>query len=230
MNKKFLYTCGCSFTNWAELDANKQWPKLLADKLDLTCINEGISNGSNYRTFRKLMNFLKTANVDETVFVIQFTYPFRFEMQSSKRDHWYRINFNSAKGNIKTCIHPENGQLASDSEVSRAVKKMKAKLINYTEEAEDLEFMMEIMSIINLLKSKNAEYYLTSLPSITETYHSFQGTEKWIINNYKDSEICSQYDDSNDPTWNDFHPSPNGNKEIANAFYKGIIEHRRKEL
>jgi hypothetical protein len=229
-SKKFLYTCGCSLTNYEVIDVNKQWPKLLADKLGLECINEGISNGSNYRTFRKLVNFLQTNNVDNSVFVIQFTYPFRFEMPSKNSDNWYRINFNSQKGNINLCVHPENKTLAKPVEINDSVEKMKSKVINYTSQVEDLEFMMQIMSIVNLLERKGVEYYLTTLPEIPNSYLSFQGNETWIINNWFDSRIINHYNNLDDLEWNDFHPNLKGNIDIANAFYNGILKNRKKQL
>ena len=117
MSYDTLYVSGCSFTRMASSwkddqkhpEMEEQWPHLLAKRLNIpNTVNDALWNGSNERTFRKLDHFLKThsGDLDKVLFLIQFTFPWRYEMWSDQiqddytwyeapddvKENWIRLN------------------------------------------------------------------------------------------------------------------------------------------
>ena len=95
---KYLYNIGCSFSTGngipeqfgiAEDDAEgrervekeNRYSKFLAENLRLVEINEAIGGGSNQRIFRMTWDWISEnlSKINETIFVIQWSYPVRYE-------------------------------------------------------------------------------------------------------------------------------------------------------
>jgi len=125
---KYLYNIGCSFSEGngiaedlgidpvseegRELEAKSRYSAVLAKKLNLIEINEAQGGGSNQRIFRKTWEWIADNfdKVNETLFVIQWTYPLRSEFyykdvsstkDKSENSHrgWWPVH---AKGIIET--------------------------------------------------------------------------------------------------------------------------------
>jgi hypothetical protein len=83
-----LWATGCSHTFGDDLKNKKNaWPYLLAKDLELGCINNAVSGGSNERI---VYQTLKTKK--KKIFVICWTYISRFTRYRS--DNNYEVNFN----------------------------------------------------------------------------------------------------------------------------------------
>ena len=82
-----LWETGCSHTYGDDLeDKEKAWPYLLSDKLNLSCVNNAISGGSNDRIVYETLK----SNTSSLV-VIAWTYIERFTQYNTAN---YQINFN----------------------------------------------------------------------------------------------------------------------------------------
>jgi len=67
MSRLIAFGCSCTYGNGLEdclttntlnpFPSNLAWPKLLADKLSLECVNKGHSGFSNKRIWHKILNF-----------------------------------------------------------------------------------------------------------------------------------------------------------------------------
>lgn len=94
-----LWATGCSHTYGDDLvDKSKSWPFLLAEKLGMDCINNGISGGSNERIVYETM---KAPSCD--LKIIAWTYKERFTRYDSRNN--FQINFNP------TLYHTDYGKL-----------------------------------------------------------------------------------------------------------------------
>ena len=52
-----LVTFGCSYTNGAYLDSQKLWPAVLADHLEIPCVNRGVGGAGNLEILWYILNF-----------------------------------------------------------------------------------------------------------------------------------------------------------------------------
>ncbi len=160
-------------------ELESQWPHLLAKKLGVEVVNDAIWNGSNPRTFRKLEIFLNTFPVDPTkVFcLIQFTFPWRFEMphtedltdytwrESLHKENWIRLNpghfdiekYYNKDQSLDPCVAivPDEPNLPT---ISEGLDKIHGKLIRYTGEVERLDQLKHIYAIKGLLDTHGCKY------------------------------------------------------------------------
>ena len=94
---KYLYTNGCSFTEGVDLEnpLKERWSKRLSENLSLKGINEGLGGGSNQRIMRKTIDWIVSNpnKIRETLFVIQVTYPSRYETYDENKDTFERENW-----------------------------------------------------------------------------------------------------------------------------------------
>tara|TARA_R110000796_G_scaffold124017_3_gene238410 strand:- start:1866 stop:2582 length:717 start_codon:yes stop_codon:yes gene_type:complete len=99
MNIKYVYTNGCSYSDGTglkntEVDEGKvtyidKYSGFLSKKFNSTDVNEARGGESNQRIYRKTFDWI-TNNQDkleETIFVIQLTYPVRNEIWSVYKDN-----------------------------------------------------------------------------------------------------------------------------------------------
>jgi hypothetical protein len=104
---KYLYSNGCSYTEGYGLENPKEqrYSKILADSLGAEDINESLGGESNQRIYRKTFDWISNnkSKLDDTLFVIQLSYPVRNEIWFSKKQqngkldekdkHWYGAQF-----------------------------------------------------------------------------------------------------------------------------------------
>lgn len=107
-----LYADGCSMTYGAELVGtpkedqlnpelrkSRAWPKHLADLMGIKSINAGVGGSSNEgitrRTLENLGDLKETIKPYETLVVIGWTVPYRYEYWSNENKNWSQVNFNS---------------------------------------------------------------------------------------------------------------------------------------
>jgi len=115
---KYLYNIGCSFSEGngiaearggdffnqgptdkgKELEAKSRYSAVLSKKLGLEEINEAQGGGSNQRIFRKTWNWISKNKdkLDETFFVIQWSYPSRAEYYSGQerlKRKWFHVEY-----------------------------------------------------------------------------------------------------------------------------------------
>ena len=182
-NIDLLYCSGCSFTRMASRrgfpEMEHQWPHLLGQRMGVEIVNDAIWNGSNSRTFRKLETFLNTFPIDPTrIFcLIQFTFPWRFEMphpedltdytwrESAHKENWIRLNpghFDIEKYYDKdesiftsVAVVPDKPNLPT---ISEGLDKIHGKLIRYTDEVERLDQLKYIYAIKGLLDAHGCKY------------------------------------------------------------------------
>ena len=93
---KYLYNIGCSFSEGngiaedkgitesrlrKKIESETRYSAVMAKNLGLIEINEAMGGGSNQRTFRKTWEWISenSDKVNDTLFVIQWTYPLRSE-------------------------------------------------------------------------------------------------------------------------------------------------------
>lgn len=182
-NIDLLYCNGCSFTRMASRkgfpDLEDQWPHLLANKLGTEVINDAIWNGSNPRTFRKLKEFLTTFPIDTSrVFcLIQFTFPWRFEMphtetvtdytwrDSHHKEDWIRLNpghfdlekYHNKDSSMYSCVAMVPDQ-ENHSTIHEGLDKIHGKLVRYSDEVERLDFLTHVYAIKGLLEEHGCRY------------------------------------------------------------------------
>lgn len=182
-NIDLLYCNGCSFTRMAVVkdfpELEYQWPHLLAKKLGTEVINDALWNSSNARTFRKLEEFLNTFPIDPTrVFcMIQFTFPWRFEMpnheeitdyswrESPHKEDWIRLNpghfdlekYHNKDTSLYSCVAMVPDE-ENDKAINEGLDKIHGKLIRYTNEVERLDLMKHVYAIKGLLDTHGCKY------------------------------------------------------------------------
>lgn len=188
-----LYVCGCSFTRMCSKikdgvqhpDVSDQWPQLLANKLKIpNVVNDALWNGNNARTFRKLEEFLRTTDVDpEKIFVIiQFTFPWRFEMwtdmehddyswsESPIRENWARLNpgwakieepFQADAHDWSVAINPPKKDDPDHDKIKQLIYqgriKAYGKAVDWNPETEYQTLMRDCLAIDNILNLYNVK-------------------------------------------------------------------------
>jgi len=112
---KYVYTNGCSYSDGTGLKNTKvedgkvtyldRYSTVLSKKFNAIDVNEARGGESNQRIWRKTFNWIanNTDKLNETVFVIQLTYPVRNEIWSKYKDwngeiseedkHWWGAQF-----------------------------------------------------------------------------------------------------------------------------------------
>jgi len=102
MNVKYVYTNGCSYSDGTGLkntiveDGKVTYPdrysRFLSKKFNAVDVNEARGGESNQRIWRKTLEWIANNQdkLDETVFVIQLTYPVRNEI-------WYKTPQNNGE-------------------------------------------------------------------------------------------------------------------------------------
>tara|TARA_R110002051_G_C8690699_1_gene492970 strand:- start:25 stop:741 length:717 start_codon:yes stop_codon:yes gene_type:complete len=115
MNIKYVYTTGCSYSDGTglkntEVEDGKvtyldKYSRFLSKKFNAIDVNEARGGESNQRIHRKTFNWIANNQdkLNETLFVIQLTYPVRNEIWSKYKDnnaeiseedrHWWGAQF-----------------------------------------------------------------------------------------------------------------------------------------
>jgi len=114
---KYLYNIGCSFSEGngiaedqgisesvlrRKIESEARYSAVMAKKLGLEEINEAQGGGSNQRIFRKTWNWISKNKdkLDETFFVIQWSYPSRaeyywegFPIRDGVKRKWFHVEY-----------------------------------------------------------------------------------------------------------------------------------------
>lgn len=203
MNK--LYAFGCSYTYGDETDmyyrdplkpSADAWPQLLADKMELDCINLGVSGASNDLIFKNTLEKINEIENNDLV-IVMMTFPDRKLINGVKDDK------------------PVN---AMPSEIDYTDY-----YINYhSEELGLLNFIQNFLSLQELLK--NHRYYITFVTYEPFLYcKKYKWTKNLII---KTNHIIKPlrfgfYSLIGDKK---MHPDSHGHKIISDTIYKDIAK------
>lgn len=199
-----LYTFGCSYTYGDEtseyyIDPSKPsstaWPSLLANQLNLDCVNLGVSGSSNDFILKTVCSNLNQVDKNDTV-IVMMTFPDRKLINNYAEDKIVNAN-------------PSN-------------KKYNDYYLKYhNEELGILNFIQNFLSLKELLKSYS--YYITFTtyePIIL--FKKYQWARSYVIDKQKTIKppnlgFFSLVDVSKQK-----HPDDNGHKIIADTLYKFI--------
>ncbi len=241
-NIDLLYCNGCSFTRMASHkgfpELEDQWPHLLANKLGTEIVNDALWNGSNPRTFRKLEEFLTTFPVDTTrVFcLIQFTFPWRFEMPHDEeiydytwqdcnfKEDWIRLNpghFDLEgyrnKDNLNPCVAIKRLAQPSGKDnssiINEGLDKIHGKLVRYTNQVERLDLLTHVYAIKGLLEEHGCKY------KFIMGDHSKFGNK--LTNDFISVTLRSLMKDNTGV--DNYHADHQGNKNTANSLNKILM-------
>jgi hypothetical protein len=199
-----LYTFGCSYTYGDEtsqyyIDSSKPsstaWPSLLADRLNLDCVNLGVSGSSNDFILKTVLLNLDRISKNDTV-VVMMTFPDR------------KLINNYAEDKIVNAM-PNN-------------KKYHNYYLKYhTEELGILNFIQNFLSLQELLKEYS--YYITFTtyePVIL--FKKYQWARNYVINKQKTIKPPKLGFFSLVDTFKQKHPDDSGHKIITDTLYKFI--------
>lgn len=93
-----LWASGCSHTYGDDLeDRSNAWPAVLARKLDMTYINNGVPGGSNERIMYEAIK-----EPEHEIKIIAWTYSLRITRYNSQN---HQINFNPSSNNTYSKMH-----------------------------------------------------------------------------------------------------------------------------
>lgn len=243
---KSIYAVGCSFTKFPNVNESELWPAVLANKFDCCVINDGIPGGSNYRSFRKITEFIDTypKSLEDVFFIIEVTSPLRFEFSEDANNGWSRVVMNLPKVRTTNGVIPSNkniqytsaqslGELMRNFFEARKLRnigeeKLSAKLINYNEQEEYYEFIRQLSQLSFYFERHNLKYTLLSfiIPKLTTDQLSFVNNNfNWLVkNDVHSSNIHSMYSEVDEETAkiNNYHPTKENHIEIANFIHKNI--------
>lgn len=230
-----LFTNGCSWTYGGALNLDQPeqeaerlkvvWPHHLGKLLNTEqVVNLAMGCGSNQRIIRTTFEWLLTQSKEEladTIAVIQFTEPSRFE-----------INYDNIWYNCKIgCVTFGDNRIVSTHEEDMKVQEMyslvESRFITYSDVESDYSLLSSVLAIDNLFKqfhlkdwyfwsfsndlirSKYKEYYCIYYKIVDKHYM----TDLW---NY--SRVGTQFFNKEfDP-----HPDIEGHRQIANALFHEI--------
>ena len=98
---KKLFVAGCSVSDYTNVD--KIYGELLSEKLNCTYIHEGAGCGSNWRIWRKIINYIINGDLtSDDLLIIQYT---SFE----RKEFWSNIEKDMITGKIKIREKYKNG-------------------------------------------------------------------------------------------------------------------------
>lgn len=207
---KKIYTNGCSMTKFEKVSEPLQWPNLVRQQLNIDqLINDGYGCGSNQRIFRTTFDFVNSKGFDpnETLILIQMTYPFRFEFKEPD-GKWAAVN--------------QNHSISSNSEYAEKYRKLK--IDSFSHEEEQYEYLQKLFAINALLNTAQVKnYFFMNFYLPIEDHKILKMLDKnfeWVV---KGSAFDSQFpiyerligDDTG-------HPGPAGYVTIANWIVKHI--------
>jgi len=94
-NSGKLLAVGCSYTFGAECDNNETWPSILAEKLNMDCVNLGQKGVGNECIYSKTLDAITTEDYD--LVVIMWTEFMRTDWlrynEKSQREQWSSLHF-----------------------------------------------------------------------------------------------------------------------------------------
>jgi hypothetical protein len=255
MNKNKLYVNGCSWTDGEVLDyrgviehlklngkgRDYSYPKLVANKLNFTLIDESRYGGSINRIIRMTWDYIiKEKNlIKDTIFLFEIPNGFRDEIYSAK----FEKHFNITGGLLS---HPEDKTEIGDDWYS-----IKKDVVNnyynfHNFDLFDKKESIDFMSLLSYIKNNGAEFYLLQpydfihrmgryeriFHNVIEETDIIKLTHKNFINNNYEliqtmciAEKVSIGDELNDGK-EDSHPGVSGHKILGDI----IIKHIRKYI
>ena len=78
-----LIVGGCSFSSSVNIQLEESWPALVAKQLNCDLLDEAAIAGSNYRIWRKIVNYIVQGDVTkDDILIIQYTEAHRTELYS----------------------------------------------------------------------------------------------------------------------------------------------------
>ena len=206
-----LYTNGCSLTYHTAIAKEDQWSAILGKMLDIPIvINDGQGCGSNERIFRRTYEYLqhnKEFN-NETLFLIQLTWPFRFEYYQSDKT-WASINQESV--------------VCNDQTHGRQLLNLRSKY--YTPEENSYRFLQQVTSLEYLFKSFDIKnyYFISAYKDDDESIEYIKFLDDnitWLYKTFHKSyyfhNLFTKISEA------DGHPDKEGNELIANWIAKGL--------
>ena len=213
MQFKRLYTSGCSFTKHLPVPHKEQWTAHLGKMYKIpNVVNDGQGCGSNQRILRRLLQYIDSIPVidlQQTLFIIQLTFPFRFEIHDS--DQWTQCNEHN-------CVSAD-GQ--GDGE--HALRVIELLKVYNSQEEDNLRFLQQCLAIEAVFKHYKIQnyFFITIWRMLDDRLRSIIDKEvKWLYNSSEDSWINSvKYDVVSDQ---DQHPSAMGNRQLAGWIAAGL--------
>lgn len=204
---------------------NLVWPHHLSTILGtIESINLSDGCGSNDRILRTTYDWLSSTNlskIKETIAVIQWTEPSRYEFYKPAYENNNLENLNARwiKCKIDCVVFPFN---IDDSELKKQTEITNNYLSNWTDIQSAYKFLFQVEALTRIFESYEVKYfywangnYINSTPrNIKERLLKFN----WI--DY-DSDVSNmwQYERISD---NDQHPNIVGHKQIAEIIYNKI--------
>jgi len=227
-----LFTNGCSWTYGGGLDLDQPyqeaerlkvvWPHHLGKLLNTDqVVNLAMGCGSNQRMIRTTFDWLLTQTKQEladTIAVIQFTEPSRFEI--NYENDWYNCKIG--------CVTFGDNRVANTHEENFKVQEMyslvESRFVTYSDVEGDYSLLSSATSIDNLFKqfhlkdwyfwsfsndfmrSKYKEYYCNNFKIVDKQYM----TDLWKYSRVGIKFFNQEFDP---------HPSIEGHRQVANALF-----------
>jgi hypothetical protein len=224
-------------------EMQEQWPHILANKLNIPdVINDALWNGSNERTFRKLDQFLKshTGDLDKVLFIIQFTFPWRYEMWSDNiqedytweqapddvKENWIRLNPGWA--DIEKPFDPDgvdNSVALVHHKVSKQLTyqgriKAYGRAVDWNNETEYQTAVRQCLAVDNLLKIHNAHRrYMFGDILRQDTEARVKELIPGFLNNFY---VCTSIPEEM-KTIDGYHPDYQGNVYFADLLAEELL-------
>lgn len=224
------------------------WSRHLEDKFE-NVYNLAKGGEGNDRIVRTTLEFCKDIDMSDYVAIIQWSSPFRTEYWSPEDNEWINVVINNGMQGNWTLdqVNPEsksgiqNWTLDIPSDPNTARKKLQT--LSYENEMKwlnsfndyDIAYYNNVLVLQNFFENKQVPYMFTSMsPSDhpfmeRKIYHTMPTTTELnlrkLIDKSKWSKVSlSSYSDGNIISQEDGHPDLKGNKLIAQALFKELME------
>ena len=233
-----LLVNGCSFTAGSGNTGGDEhisrivWSNHLEDKFD-TVVNLANGGKGNDRIVRTTLDYCNNNDMTDYVAIIQWSSPFRTEYWNPEDNEWINVVVNNGiQGNWTLDISSNPNTARTQLQTLSYDNEMK--WLNSFNDY-DIAYYNNVLVLQNFFEDKQIPYMFTSMSNLEHPfmerniYDTLPSTPeinlKKLIDKSKWAEVSlSEYADNNPISQEDQHPNLKGNKLIAQALYKELME------
>ena len=238
---KKLLVNGCSFTagSWQHTNQSQispiVWSRHLEDKFN-TVTNLAKGGEGNDRIVRTTLEFCEHTDMSDYVAIIQWSSPFRTEYWNPEDNDWVNvvINHNRQNSNRNWTLNIPSDPTTERQKLQTLSYENEMKWLNSINDY-DIGYYNNVLVLQNFFENKQVPYMFTSMAAPDhpfmdrKIYETMPTTpelnlKKLIDKSKWTKEALSSYSMDNLISQEDSHPNLKGNKLIAQALFKELME------